>query len=70
MFLSTLLFKPKKLTVTILNLMDNQQETKSKKQKKKKTKKQKKQKNKKTNNFSIFILSSRILRDYTLDTVF
>jgi hypothetical protein len=48
MFLSTLLFKPKKLTVTILNLMDNQQETKSKKQKKKnkKTKKTKKQKNK------------------------
>jgi hypothetical protein len=50
MFLSTLLFKPKKLTVTILNLMDNQQETKSKKQKKK----TKKQKNKKTKKQIIF----------------
>lgn len=68
MFLSTLLFKPKKLTVTILNLMDNQQETKSKKKTKNKNKKQKTKT--KTNKFSFFILSSRILRDYTLDTVF
>jgi hypothetical protein len=51
MFLSTLLFKPKKLTVTILNLMDNQQETKSKKQKKTK---QKNKKNKKTKKQIIF----------------